>query len=285
MAKAPVSNADQIAYWNDEAGPRWVDLQQRTDAAFSQVTAAALAYAGPKPGQRVLDIGCGCGATVLDLARRVGPDGHVVGVDVSKVMLEVAGERARSEHLDNATLLLADASTYPFEGGAFDLAFSRFGVMFFDDPVQAFANIRRALKPGGRLAFISWLPLAENPWFLVPFTAAKPHLPPLPPSDPAAPGPFSFADPERVRGILDAAGFSAIEVARHDTAMRMAGPNELAAAANLATRLGPVTRALLGVHASVRDAAEAAILEELRKHEGPDGVILPGSVWLVSATA
>lgn len=285
MPEAPISNADQIAYWNDAAGPHWVALQQRTDAVFAQVTDAALDFANPTPGEHVLDIGCGCGATVLQLARRVSPGGSVAGVDISKVMLEVAGERTRSEKLENVTLLLADAATHPFEAGAFDLAFSRFGVMFFDDPVGAFANIRRSLRPGGRLAFVSWLPLSENPWFLVPFTAAQPHLPPQPPKDPHAPGPFALADPERVREILEAAGFSGVDVVRHDTAMRLGGPNELASAAHLATRIGPVTRALLGAHASVRDVAEGAILEELRKHEGPDGIILPGSVWLVSATA
>ena len=280
MSKSP--NTDQIAYWNSEAGTRWAVLQERLDAQFADLTDAALDHAGPRAGDRVLDVGCGCGATVLALAGRVGPRGTVVGVDVSRPMLDVAAQRVRAGQLPGVTLLLADASTHPFEPGAFDLAFSRFGVMFFDDPVQAFANIRRPLAGGGRLSFACWRRMSENPFFLVPFVAAKPYLPPQPPADPEAPGPFAFADEDRVGRILNAAGFSAIEVVRHDPMIRLGGA---AAAADLATQMGPVARLLAEAEAGVKAAAQAAILEEFTRHEGPDGILLPGSVWLVSARA
>jgi SAM-dependent methyltransferase len=282
---SPSLNADQIAYWNSDAGVRWTALQQRIDALFAPLTEAALDYAGPNIGEHVLDVGCGCGATVLELAARVGPAGKILGIDVSKVMLDLAAERVRSRQFNNVTLLLADASTHPFEQGVSDLAFSRFGVMFFDNPEKAFANIRRSLKPGGRLAFVCWRTMSENPWFVVPFAAAKPHLPPQKPQEPEAPGPFAFADPDRVRRILGTAGFSDVELIRHDTTMRLAGPNEVELAADFASQIGPVSRALADGEPSARAAAKAAILQELGKHEGPEGILLSASTWLVSARA
>ena len=156
-------NAEQIAYWNDEAGTRWTAIQRRTDELFAGLTAAAIQSADPRPGESVLDVGCGCGATVLELARAVGPTGRVVGVDVSRPMLELASARAQAQGLSTVTLHLADAATYPFRAAEFDLAFSRFGIMFFGDPVSAFANVRRSLRAGGRFAGLVWRPLADNP--------------------------------------------------------------------------------------------------------------------------
>jgi SAM-dependent methyltransferase len=287
MANSPSSgaNAEQIAYWNEAAGARWVATQQRIDAVFADVTTTALDVAGPQPGESALDVGCGCGATVLELAHRVGSGGNVVGVDVSRPMLDLAAERVRDEGLNNVTLHLADASTHPFEKAKFDLAFSRFGVMFFDEPVNAFANIRRSLRPGGRLTFLAWRAMSENPWFGIPLAAALRHIPPPDAHDPDAPGPFSFADGNRVRGILENAGFSAIDIRSHDAMMKLGGPNELAEAADLATKIGPVSRALAGQDETAQAAAKAAILEALGKHEVPEGIILPAGVWLASAQA
>jgi SAM-dependent methyltransferase len=182
-----------------------------------------------------------------------------------------------------AALTLADAAVHGFEPKAFDLAFSRFGVMFFDDPAGAFANIRSALAPAGRLTFVCWTSPRDNPWLTVPLTAAQPHLPPQPQSDPTAPGPFAFADPDRVSGILTSAGYSAIDIARHDTSMRICGPGEAERAAHFVVESGPVGRALAGAEPDARAAAVQAILAEFRRLEGPDGIALPGSVWLVSA--
>jgi SAM-dependent methyltransferase len=278
-------NAAQIAYWNSEAGPRWVAMQERMDAMLAPLMQAGMDRARPVAGERVLDIGCGCGATVLEFAGRVGLNGSVVGVDISAPMLGRARERVQANSLANVCLTLSDAATHAFAPGAFDLAFSRFGVMFFDEPVGAFANIRSALASTGRLAFICWAPPQDNPWLTVPLAAAGPYLPPQPETDPTAPGPFAFADPDRVRGILTGAGYSAVDVARHDTTMRICGPGEVEGAARFAVESGPVGRALAGAGPDARAAAEQAIAAELRRLEGPGGIELPGSVWLVSARA
>jgi SAM-dependent methyltransferase len=283
MSDTDTRNAAQIAYWNSEAGPRWVAMQERMDAMLAPLMHAALDRARPAVGETVLDVGCGCGATVLELAARVGPQGRVFGVDISAPMLQRARERVRDNGLQNVELTQADAAVHSFRPKAFDLAFSRFGVMFFDDPAGAFANIRSALALAGRLAFVCWTSPADNPWLTVPLTAARPHLPPQPQSDPTAPGPFAFADPDRVRGILTSAGYSAIDIARHDTSMRICGPGEAERAAHFAVESGPVGRAMAGAEADARAAAVQAILAEFRRLEGPDGIALPGSVWLVSA--
>ena len=180
-------NAAQIAYWNSEAGPRWVAMQERMDAMLAPLMTAALDRARPAVGETVLDVGCGCGATLLALADRVGPDGSILGVDISAPMLDRARERVRDSAMRNVRLTLSDAAVHAFEPGAFDLAFSRFGVMFFDDPDRAFANIRSALAATGRWAFVCWAPPRDNPWLTVPLTVARQHLPPQPESDPSAP--------------------------------------------------------------------------------------------------
>ena len=278
-------NADQIAYWNDAAGTRWTAIQRRTDALFDGLTIAAIDSADPRPGESVLDVGCGCGATVLELARRVRPGGRVVGVDVSQPMLELASERVQAEGLPSVTLHLADAATYPFREADFDLAFSRFGVMFFGDPVAAFTNIRRSLRAGGRLACLAWRPIAANPWFGVPLAAAMRHVPAPAPPDPEAPGPMSLADPQRVTRILSEAGFSGIDLQRRDVMMKLSEPNELDGATEFATQVGPASRALVGATPASQVAARAAIREALAAYDGDDGVILPGSVWFITARA
>jgi SAM-dependent methyltransferase len=277
------TNSAQIAYWNTEAGPRWVAMQERMDAMLAPLMNAALDRARPAVGENVLDIGCGCGATLLELANRVGPNGSVVGVDISAPMLDRARQRVRDNSLQNVRLTLSDAATHAFTPGAFDLAFSRFGIMFFANPAGAFANIRSALATAGRLAFVCWAPPRDNPWLTVPLTAARPHLPPQPEIDPTAPGPFAFADSDRVRGILTDAGYSGIDIARHDASMRICGPGETEWAAHFAVESGPVARAVAGVDPATRAAIEQAILVEFRRIEGPGGIELPGSVWLVSA--
>jgi|SRR5579883_328994 len=282
VSKALSLTADQAAYWNEQAGPRWVAAQKRLDATFAPLTATLIDFAAPQASDRVLDIGCGCGATVLALASRAR---DVTGVDISKVMLDVARERVAQAGLANASLLLADAATHPFEPASFDLGFSRFGVMFFDDSVAAFAAIRRALRPGGRLAFITWRRFSENPWFLVPYLAVKALLPPQPPADPTAPGPFRFAEADTLRRVLGDAGFSAIELTRHDTTVPLAGPGEIDRAVQFAMEIGPVTRALAAGDEEARAAAPAAIREALRPHESAAGILLGISTWLVSARA
>jgi SAM-dependent methyltransferase len=294
---AAQDNTAQIAYWNDRAAVTWTALQDRLDAMFAPLTAIALAAAAPAPGEHVIDIGCGCGATVLELARRVAPTGPasgqippgtvppgtVLGIDVSEPMTARARQRIDQAGLANAQVLVSDAATHAFAPAAADLLFSRFGVMFFADPAAAFANLRTAIRPGGRLLFACWRPVEENAWFAVPLAAAGHLMPPSPPADPDAPGPFAFADKERVRRILTTAGWTDLLFVRQDVPIRIAGPGGMQEAAEFATRVGALARGLAEAEPEIRTRAAQAIAEALRPFDGPDGITLTGSVWLVSA--
>jgi SAM-dependent methyltransferase len=273
MSEGP--NAGQIAYWNDAPGHTWAELQALLDRQLRPLGRAAMAALAPQPGERILDIGCGAGETTTELAAAVAPEGSAVGADISRPMLEAARRRA-----PQLSFLEADAQTYPFEAGAFDAAFSRFGVMFFSDPPAAFANIRRALRPGGRLAFICWRPPADNPIMVLPMAAAAPFLPPQSPADPTAPGPFAFADPERVRDVLTSAGFGGIEVTPHDEKV---GAGNLDEVMTLALRVGPLGRLLRENPDAPREKVIAAIRAALAEHQGPDGVRLDSGTWIVTA--
>ena len=204
-----MADNDPIAYWNGPAGERWAREQEALNLAFVGLTERLFEAAAIRPGERVLDVGCGCGTTTLAAAHAVGRAGKVAGVDISAPML--ARARERSADAENVAYELADAGTFAFEP-AFDLVMSRFGVMFFLDPRRAFANLRAALAPGGRLVFMCWRPAAENPWARVPYEAATRHVPPEPPSAPDAPGPFSFGNPARVARIVEGAGFTDLRI-------------------------------------------------------------------------
>jgi SAM-dependent methyltransferase len=273
-------NHDEIAYWNNDAGPRWALFQEQMDRVLAPLGARGLQSAAAGPGDAVLDIGCGCGGSSLELAGAIGATGSVVGVDVSRPMLAVAEERARAAGFGNVRFLLADAATEAFGDVVFDLAFSRFGVMFFDDPLRAFSNVRRALRPDGRLVFVCWRDLAANPWFAVPDAAVRPHVPPQPKADPEGPGPLAFADPARVRGILEGAGFEAVQFEAFDASLSLGSSN---AALELLSHIGPASRLLDGVDERARAAALLALGAALREHERAGEVALEGGVWVVSA--
>jgi SAM-dependent methyltransferase len=276
---APGGNAAQIDFWNATAGQTWVAFQAQLDRQLEPLGAAAMRALAPRRGERILDIGCGCGHTSHALAAQVGPAGGVFGVDISQPMLAVAA--ARSSGTSTPVVRLADAQDYDLGKAGFDGAFSRFGVMFFHDPVVAFANIRRALKPDGRLAFVCWRPLGENPWMYVPMEAARPLLPPLPASDPTAPGPFAFADPARVRAILTEAGFGAVTIAPFDTRIGSGGMEETLA---ICRRVGPLGAALRE-NPDHAEAVMGVVREALAAYLTSDGVLLPAAVWIVSAIA
>ncbi|MEO8926919.1 MAG: methyltransferase domain-containing protein [Caulobacteraceae bacterium] len=283
MSLAPQSdaaNAAQIDYWNAATGETWAALNDRLDRTLEPLGRAAMEALAPGPGERLIDIGCGCGKTTFDLAGRVGDKGHVIGVDVSAPMLRIARARAGPAGALAATFLQADAQTHAFDRGAADGAFSRFGVMFFADPAAAFANIRAALAPGGRLAFVCWRPMSENPMMALPLAAALPHLPePPPPPDPLAPGPFAFADPRRVRAILSRAGFTHIDIAPRDQPITT---GDLDQAVDMAQKIGPLGF-ILRENPDLRGAVIDAIRAALAAFSTPSGVFLNTATWIVTA--
>lgn len=273
-------NGMQIEYWNGEGAERFARSQEAIDRSMAKITEAAIGFAAPQTDERVLDIGCGCGTSTFRLREKVGPNGATAGVDVSKVMLNVARARAAAGNADIA-FVEDDAAMHDFQP-VFDLVFSRFGVMFFADPIAAFTNIRTALTKTGRLVFVCWRSLPENFWAYTPLMAAKPFLPPMDPPDPHAPGPFAFADGDRVRRILSSAGFNNIAVEKLDTTMAMGATVE--DASTEAMSIGPVSRATAGLDEATREKIRTALIEALGKYKTPEGVALPAACWLVRAT-
>ena len=276
-------NADQIAYWNGPAGQRWADRQAAQDILLGPVANILIDRAKPQAGERVIDIGCGSGVTTIAFARKVAPSGHAFGVDISAPML--ARERASAPKELPVDFTLADATVYPFDPASFDLLASRFGVMFFADPALSFANMRKALKPSGRLAFACWREPRENPFFMAPLQAAYKHVPKLPQQGPEDPGPFAFASEERVRRILDAAGFAAVQMEPCPLLLDAAIGRGLDGAVQAALEIGPASRALEGQPAELRAAAANSIREALTAFAKGDAVLLPASIWIVTAKA
>ena len=285
MADALARNEEMIRYWNEGAGPAWVAMQERLDVQVGPFGALALERAALAPGERVLDVGCGCGATTLDIARAVGERGRVTGIDVSAPMLARARARAAGAGLgERIAWRCEDAQTAALGEGAFDCVYSRFGVMFFSDPPAAFANLRRALRPGGRLVFVCWQARERNPWMTVPALAAMEHVAFPPPPPPDAPGPFAFADRERVRGILEAAGFASIVHEPVERAMQLGG-GDVEEALELFLAVGPVGQALREAQAGpeLRARVEDAVRRALATFRTPRGVEAPAAAWIVSA--
>ena len=280
MSDAAERHRKQIEAWNGPMGQQWAANQARSERNLEQITEALLRVARPQAGEQVLDIGCGCGGSSVAFGAAVGPGGYVLGADVSAPMIEVAKGLA----LPQTEFVLADAASHPFAPARFDLLISRFGVMFFGDPDAAFAHIRTAMKPGARVAFACWRPLAENPWVRVPMGAMRAVLPsPPPPSGPEEPGPFAFGDTARVTRILTHGGFAPPAFERFDFDMRF--PADPEKAAGLLVQIGPAGRLMREQPDDIRTAAMAAIAGSLAPYVKDDRIALPGSVWLVTTTA
>jgi len=276
-------NADQIAYWNGPGGQRWTDRQSVQDILLSPISDILISSAAPRPGNRIIDVGCGCGGTSIAFAERVAPDGFVLGVDISAPMLSRARELApKGLPLDFA---LADATVYPFEPQSFDLMVSRFGVMFFAEPAISFANLRKALRRDGRVTFACWREPKQNPWMMMPLQAVYKHVPKLPQVGPEDPGPFSFAAEERVHRILGEAGYTAVTMQPHDLSLDVAIGCGLDAAVQGALEIGPASRALQDQPEDVRQAARASIREALAEFANGETVMLPAAIWIVTARA
>jgi SAM-dependent methyltransferase len=276
------ANAEMRRYWNEIAGPRWVGRLGVQEARNVEVTALLLEAARLAPGERVLDVGCGPGATTLPYAAAVGPQGHVTGIDISEPMLAVARQRVAEQGLTNVTLVLADAQVHGFAPASFDLMTSRFGVMFFADPAMAFGNLCGALRPGGRLVMAVWASIEQNVHRKVPYDIAVRHLGPPAPSPSHAPGAEVFSDRDYFRGILAAAGLTDIAITPkpfHVIGGSAASMAEHVALFGAVQRLMDEKGADQATRQAIIDETEAA----LAAYATPDGVRLPAMFLLATA--
>lgn len=275
-------NVEQSEYWGGTGGEHWVREQARYDRMSAGFGDRIVQVLAPRPGERILDVGCGNGALSLAVGPLVVPDGTVVGLDISRPMLGVATGRARAAGLGNVRFERGDAQVHVLPEARFDAAVSRFGVMFFDDPQRAFANLARSLRSGGRLVIACWQDLAANEWLMVPVAAALAHVPMPDLDELAGPGPFSLADPDHVRTILGGAGLTdgGVEDFRC--------PMWLGATVDDTVEFMQGTDMAASLLAHVDDVAAAAAWQAVRgamaPHAGPDGVVLGGAAWIVTAT-
>ena len=269
-------NSQQIEYWNGVAGDTWVRGQERLDAMLTELSALVVAKADPQPGERVIDIGCGCGATSLALAAQ---GASVWGIDISAPMLARAEQRA--DGMENLAFSQADAATQALNPDH-QLIFSRFGVMFFDDPVAAFTNLRSGLSEDGRLVFICWQAPADNLWVSLAGRVLQQYLPPAEAVDPQAPGPFAFAKADYLGGILEQAGFANIAIESRTVELHLG--DDLDAAMQAQAEVGPVARVLSELSGDTKEQALAAVREVFTQHMNDQGLDLGGAVWLVSAS-
>lgn len=272
----------QSEYWR--SAQKWVDCQVQLDAVMQPALDRLLSEAALQPGERVLDIGCGTGASTMAAARAVGPSGHVAGADISEIMLDLAHERTSQAGLQNVSYAAGDAQTHAFPEAGYDKIISRFGVMFFADAVAAFRNIAGALKPGGRMIFLAWAGPDGNPWFSVPSKAAIEVLGKPAPTDPRAPGPMAFQERDYVTTILENAGWR--EIAIREVAVDLTPQGTVAEIAEFATRLGPATRIIEEFDGGEADIQEIAanVAQALARYENGDAVRVPAALNLVQAT-
>lgn len=273
-------NAPQSDAWNGESGLRWVARADERDAVLAPVADVVLRAAEPAPGSTVLDIGCGCGATTLAAAARVGAAGSVTGIDLSAPMLGLARQRADAADADSTTFLHADAQDHAFEPATFDLAISRFGTMFFADPTAAFTNIGAALRPGGRLCLATWQPIIANEWLMVPGAALLRHTD-LPAATPEGPGMFAQSDPVVVTETLGGSGLTDVQLDPVEVTFTL-GPID--AALEYLADSGPGRLLLDSIpDGEPRQAALADVRSALTAHEHDGLVRLAGGIWMITA--
>jgi len=259
--------------------------QAQLDRSLAEFGERALERLSPERGEAIVDVGCGCGATSLSLARSVGSQGRVLGIDVSGPMLDRARERVREAALSHVSFLQADAETHLLPVSHYDALFSRFGIMFFQDPEAAFTNLKRGLRPGGRLVAICWRAVDENPWLSAPMGAVRQHLNLGPPPEPHAPGPFAFAEPERLFKVLTRAGFREVALEAIDGEMVLAGGESLEEVIQFFLEHGAVKAHFLEQPAQVQARVIDSLRSTLEPHAGPRGVVSSAAAWIVHALA
>ena len=276
-------NADSAEFWNGVGAEKWLRFQDKMHTNLLPFGHEAMEAASISNDQMVLDIGCGCGDTSFEIGRRVTANGHVHGLDISNPFVTEARRRKASDDVKNVSFGCSDAQIHLFESGFYDVVFSRFGVMFFDDPVQAFRNIRNAMKPGGRLAFICWQPAADNEWVSVSLDIVAKHIPLPEPLGPEEPGPMSLGDVDRTKRILNDAGFSEIRIKGSNTPFRIGA--DIGEAIDFLTQLGPAGGAVF------RSGADDKVISKIATdlHHGlvpflsPGGVRMGAATWIVTA--
>ena len=272
------TNEEQIALWNDTAGRAWVELQETLDRVLEPFENLLVEAVATRKAQRVLDIGCGTGSTTLAIGRQLGPKGTAVGVDISGPMIALANQRAERESAP-PRFLCADAQTHAFEPASFDMIVSRFGVMFFDDSVRAFANLRRAAAPKASLQVIAWRSPAENPFMTAAERAAAPFFPQMPARRPDEPGQFAFADRSRVYSILEKSGWSEIDIRPLDVACTLP-EHELDA---YISRLGPLGRVLQQADERTRSRIIEAVRAAFDPYVHGAEVLFTAACWMIGA--
>lgn len=281
MKERSKANDDQAALWSDLGGRTWVELRDMLDRLFQPLERLLVDLAVTAGGQRVLDVGCGAGATTLAAAHALGPRSRCTGIDISGPLIAAAKARAAAEGAANVTFIEADAQTYDFEADSFDTVLSRLGIMFFGDPVAAFANLRRAARPGAQLAFLAWRSRDQNPFMTAAERAASPVAAELAGRGDDGPGQFGFASGERVTGILKASGWLSIDVRPVDVACSLpTGQLPI-----YATRMGPYGRVRRTLDESARATADAAVLAAFDPFVAGDQVRFTSALWQVTAVA
>lgn len=278
MAHHMDGDSGQAALWNGRVGENWVEAQDLLDEMLKPLEERLLESLLPEPGEQALDVGCGTGGTTLAVARRLSATGHCLGVDVSQLMLAAARARVQGEGAP-ASFICADAQTYAFEPARFDCVFSRFGVMFFNDPVRAFANLRRAAKRGARLRFVAWRRAAENPFMTTAESVAAPLLPNLPARDPDAPGQFAFGDQSRVARILEESGWAEITIAPIDVVCTLPESSLV----HYLTRLGPLGQIFPETDEKTRARVIAAVRAAFEPYVHGAEVRFEAACWMVGA--
>jgi len=283
-AKGP--NADQIEFWNSAGGQNFVRHQNGLDAMLDSFGKRAMELGGVKAGDVVLDIGCGCGDTSIEMARRVGATGEVVGVDISEMMLRRAEDMAAHAEVTNVFFELADVEVDPLHRDSFDLAFSRFGIMFFNDSVAALRNVHKVLHKDGRLAFSCWQPLDKSPWMALQLQAVMPLVPeedrPAP-AAPDAPGPFSFGNPDRLNDILTQAGFVNIQMENYEPELPLFGLKTLDDVLDFALEVGPASAFIADMSEDTQALARQAISDAYAPYLTDEGVVMKAGAWVVTA--
>ena len=282
MSESPNPNLDQHEFWNDIKGKLWVDMQPRIDDMMLPFGEKAMSVLKPQPGEKILEIGCGTGTMTLALADRVTTLGEVFAADISRPMLQMAISRAKARSSQLITFVEADAQVFLFRKCFFDAVFSRFGVMFFDDPVAAFRNFYDAVRPGGRVAYVCWADRKENPWIRIPTGASKAFLEIPPPPEDDAPGQFAMEREARVREILGDAGWSDVKLERFDVDHSL-GKN-VADAAGFISQMGPMSEPFSLADNETKKKCIEVIQKALEPYKSPAGVRMRFATWIVSAT-